>query len=412
MENPQKFYCKDCDYTTSRSNDFERHQLSRKHKSVQTPQNFVAQFCVDVGSNEISSENADELVSLIVRDKKCTSATKSCGVKKSNEFLPDDNGVSQKNVQNGQKMSNFDGQVFQCEMCNYTSTRLDAFSRHCESAKHKKKQDCVKPQYTCNKCQKSYLSRSGLHKHIPVCHVDIVQNTNTDTTISQKMFLEFVGNMMRERDETFKDFVLEVMKTTQVTTSTAATINTNNSHNNTVINNTIDNSQNATFNISVFLNETCKDALNLSEFIQGIKIELSDIEKIGQLGYVNGLSDLIVRNLKEVGVEKRPIHCTDSKRETLYVKEANEWTKEEKAREWMQSLVDQVQRLNLRKLPLWREKHPSCLQSKSLYTDMYNNMSQELMGGDCKKVRLCDKDMKIIKKITKEMFINKDDYKR
>ncbi len=167
------------------------------------------------------------------------------------------------------------------------------------------------------------------------------------------------------------------------------------------------NNNNNTFNLQVFLNETCKDAINLSDFVKTLKSSFADIEKVGSAGYVDGTSEVIIKHLNNLGVEKRPIQCTDAKRQTLYIKEDNQWTKEDPDLRRLQWLVDEVQRINLRVLPLWREKHPACLTSNSIHTSTYNNMSQELMGGDCSNVRIQAKDHKIINKIIKEVVIDK-----
>jgi hypothetical protein len=260
----------------------------------------------------------------------------------------------------------------------------------------------VEKKFQCVKCHKDFFSYSGKWSHEQKCaasasgaqpppeefmHYIIKENQDLKNTMMQ---------IIEKNDEKLMKLVIELCKNTQPTNNTLVQNNCGN-------NNTTNNS----FNLNFFLNETCKDAINLSDFIKTVKVDLNDIETIGQVGYVDGISGIILQRLKDLGIEKRPIHCTDAKRETVYVKENNEWTKEDQAINFIQYLINEVQRINLRQLPLWREKHPTCLQSKSRFADMYNNMSQELMGGDCAKMSIQAKDNKIIKKIVKEMAIDK-----
>jgi hypothetical protein len=145
----------------------------------------------------------------------------------------------------------------------------------------------------------------------------------------------------------------------------------------------------------------------MSDFIKSIQVGFEEIERIGNIGYVDGISGIIIKSLQELGVERRPIHCTDAKRQTLYIKENNEWNKEDPDWSHLQHMVNEVQKINLRQLPAWRDYHPNCLTSSSKFTSFYNHMSQELMGGDCKKVKIQVKDNKIMNKIMKEVVIDK-----
>jgi hypothetical protein len=206
--------------------------------------------------------------------------------------------------------------------------------------------------------------------------------------------------MLLKKDEDFKALVVELCKSTQANVQNNNTLIQNNNCNNNTTNNN-------SFNLNFFLNETCKDAVNMSDFIKSIQVGFEDIERIGNIGYVDGISGIIIKSLQELGVEKRPIHCTDAKRQTLYIKENDEWLKEDADWSHLQHMVNEVQKINLRQLPAWREHHPNCLTSTSKFTSTYNTMSQELMGGDCKKVKMQVKDNKIMNRILKEVVIDK-----
>ena len=207
------------------------------------------------------------------------------------------------------------------------------------------------------------------------------------------------GDRLIKQEEDFKCLIVEICKNTQ-TNNNLSIQNMQNINNTTVNNNT--------FNLNLFLNETCKDAMNLSDFIKGVKVSIDDIEHIGKVGYVDGLSDLILKNLNELGIERRPIHCTDAKRQIVYVKEDDKWEKEDENMTKLKKMVCGVQQANFATLKKWREMYPSCLTANSIYTDTYNTMSQELMGGDCGKIALSVKELKIISKVARGMTIDKN----
>jgi predicted secreted protein len=171
---------------------------------------------------------------------------------------------------------------------------------------------------------------------------------------------------------------------------------------NTMINN---NSNNKTFNLQFFLNETCKDAMNIMDFVDSIKLQLSDLENFGEIGYVNGISNIIVKNLKELDITERPVHCTDKKREILYIKDENKWEKEDSENKKMRRVIKKVANKNIRLLQKFKEEHPDCGKSDSKYSDQYNKLIVEAMGGSGDNNT--EKEDKIIKKIAKEVIIDK-----
>ncbi len=300
--------------------------------------------------------------------------------------------------------------LFSCQKCDYVTCHKNDFTKHCNTIKHRVNTsvnpagETVNPckdseiiaSYSCEYCKKGYFSYVGMWKHSKKCQ-SIAKSTDQNNNNNLMDYLikenKDLKDSLVQRDDDFKKLIIEICKR-ESTVNTAIAINSNNNNNNT-------------FNLNLFLNETCKDALNLSDFIKSVKVSFEDIEKIGSAGYVDGTSEVIIKHLNNLGVEKRPIQCTDAKRQTLYIKEDDQWTKEDANLARLQRLVDEVQRINLRQLPLWREKHPACLTSNSIHTSTYNNMSQELMGGDCSNIRIQTKDQKIINKIIKEVVVDK-----
>jgi len=174
---------------------------------------------------------------------------------------------------------------------------------------------------------------------------------------------------------------------------------TNHSHNTTT------NSHNKAFNLNFFLNETCKDAMNIMDFVDSIKLQLSDLERVGEFGYVEGISNIIVKNLKELDVTKRPVHCTDKKRETMYIKDDDKWEKDDEKKK-LHKVVRKVACKNQNLIPKFKEVHPEYNKYNSKVSDKYNKIIVESMGGSGDNDY--EKEEKIIQNISKEIIIDKE----
>lgn len=316
--------------------------------------------------------------------------------------------------------------IYKCETCNVITSHKNNFNKHCQTLKHRQSQigntmeipEIPKSTnaHNCAPCKLQFVTYSGLWKHQKKCPFfskngsnyvhEALLLENKELRSDMRQMLE-TNNEMIKTNHDLQRMVVELCKNTHPTLQSNDNrgVITTGDNNNTTIN-----SNNKTFNLQFFLKETCKDALNLTEFIQYMKTSSDDIERIGSVGYVEGTSEFIIKHLNELGVERRPIQCTDAKRQTLYIKENNEWTKEDDSFRHMQFLVDSTQKMNLTQLPEWRKNHPNCLTSRSVYTDSYNIISHELMGGDCNKIKLHVKDQRIFNKIIKETVIDKTNY--
>jgi hypothetical protein len=174
--------------------------------------------------------------------------------------------------------------------------------------------------------------------------------------------------------------------------------NTNISHSNI-------NSHNKTFNLQFFLNETCKDAMNIMDFVDSIKLQLCDLENVGKLGFVEGISKIIVSNLNSLDETKRPVHCTDSKREIMYVKDEDKWEKENETKQKMRKVIKHVTHKNSKLLKDFKTKYPGCEKSESRFSTAYDKLIIEAMGG--KGDNDLEKEDKIIKNIAKNVTIDK-----
>ena len=174
--------------------------------------------------------------------------------------------------------------------------------------------------------------------------------------------------------------------------------------NTTIFNNSQNNSHNKTFNLQFFLNEQCKDAMNLTDFVDSMTLEFSDLEDVGKLGYVDGISKIMIRKLNELDIYKRPIHCSDAKREIMYVKEHNVWEKEKNSNEHIRKAIKRVTHKNGGLLVPWSLENPNCMNLDHHLNDVYLRMMGQSMGGSGEFV---DNENKIMKKIAKAVLIDK-----
>ena len=291
---------------------------------------------------------------------------------------------------------------FFCEKCNYTSSRQSHYDIHLQTAKHKIRTNTNEklPKTSIEKiceCGKKYKHASSLWNHQKKC-----PNTQNITDSSNNDFVfdkEFVMMIFKQNQEVIKqNSELQTMVMEVVKNGTQNNINSNNTNNT--------NSHNKTFNLQFFLNETCKDAMNIMDFVDSIKLQLSDLEKVGNIGYVEGISNIITTNLKALDVTQRPIHCSDVKREVLYVKDENKWEKENEEKKKIRKAIKHVAHKNTKVIPEFKNKYPDCVKSYSKKSDQYNKLIIEAMGGQGDND--LEKEDKIIKKISKEVIIDKN----
>ena len=277
---------------------------------------------------------------------------------------------------------------FFCKKCDFVTCNKKDYSRHIQTKKHLsndfQSKTPQKTQHDCS-CGKSYKDYSGLWRHKKKCINKIVELNDTieDVDTSDK---NLILTLIQQNNELQKQ-MLEVIKN--------GTNNTN-----------ISNSHNKTFNLQLFLNETCKDAMNIMDFVDSIKIQLCDIESIGELGFVNGMSKLIIKNLNALAENMRPVHCNDPKRDSLYVKDANVWEKEDSDNKKIKKAIKYISHKNICAIPEWKAKYPDCIYSDSKKSNQYNHIVIEAMGGPGDND--AEKADKIVKKIAKEVTIDKN----
>ena len=293
-------------------------------------------------------------------------------------------------------------QNFCCNFCYYKTCKKTDYLKHLNTTKHFGNQMETKKShfiFKCENCEKEYKNRSGLWKHSKKClfNDDFTYMSETDITEPH-----VIMQLLKQNDD-FKQLITEQNKTIVEQSNKLFEICKYNSCN-TNINNV--NSHNKTFNLNLFLNETCKDAMNITDFIDSLKIQLSDLENVGEVGFIEGISNIIIKNLKALDIHKRPVHCSDSKREVMYIKDENKWEKENENKNKLRKVIKKVANKNSRLLPEFKAKHPDCIKSISPFSDQYNKLIVESMGGSGDNDY--EKENKIIKKIAKEVIIDKD----
>jgi len=242
-------------------------------------------------------------------------------------------------------------------------------------------------KYICVNCSKEYSSRNGLWKHKSKCN-----NTQEINTLDEPSDNQLIMMLIKENSELRKE-------QTDVCQKIQPISNRVNSHN--------INSNNKTFNINVFLNETCKDAINLTDFVNQITLSLEDLEETSKVGYAEGISNVFIRNLKDIDYKERPIHCNDFKREVLYIKDDNQWVKDNK--EKLTNAIKIVANKNIKQIPNWQKANPDYNNPKSKQNDKYMKMLCEVMSGSSKEEQQKNYN-KIIKNISKEVMIDKDKF--
>jgi Txe/YoeB family toxin of Txe-Axe toxin-antitoxin module len=311
---------------------------------------------------------------------------------------------------------------FFCKCCDYSTSRKCNFDDHLNSLKHSKNQQMetngnkiseksAEQNNCCEICCKTFISRSGLWKHRDkgVCS-KLINNKQRENKQQENIvepnkvdvvaINEIMKYLIKDNAE-LKSLILEQQKQQNMMLKVIENGVGNNSHNTT----THTNSHNKAFNLNFFLNETCKDAMNIGDFVDSLKLQLSDLEKVGEAGYIEGISSIIVKNLKELDVTKRPVHCTDKKRETVYIKDNDIWEKDDDKSK-MHKLIKRVVSKNMNMFPKFREVHPDCLKYHSKYSDQYNKIVYESMGGKGDDDTV--KNEKIIKNVLKEVTIDKN----
>jgi hypothetical protein len=264
-----------------------------------------------------------------------------------------------------------------CENCDYYTSRKSQYNRHLLTDKHKNlqnptyKKNYTEKKFICN-CGKSYKHSSTLYAHKKTCNSKDIMNNN-NTIIENNMNDKEIIIMLMKDNNDIKNILFEQQNMMIKMIENGPNITNNNTVNN--------NSHNKTFNLQVFLNETCKDAMNINDFVDSIKLQLSDFERMGEVGYAQGISDIITSKLQALDITQRPVHCTDKKRETMYVKDQDQWTKEDENKSKIKKMIKRIENKNIQIIPQFQKKYPNYANPKSHESDKYHKTIIEVMGG-------------------------------
>jgi hypothetical protein len=289
-----------------------------------------------------------------------------------------------------------------CDFCHYNTDNKKDFFKHLSTSKHnkivfsqKKSQDFI-----CE-CGNKYIHRQGLWKHQQTCGIineEIIDDN--PTKVSSESEIKILTNLVLDVVKQNKELINQNQElTNKIVDICKSGVQTSNISNSNI------NSNNKTFNLQFFLNETCKNAMNITDFVNSLQLQLSDLENVGKLGYVDGISSIIVKNLNALDETTRPIHCTDKKRETFYIKDEDKWEKDDDQKKKIKKVINKIAFKNQNLLNKFKELHPGCNFSESKYSDQYSKLVIEAMGGlgDNDK----EKEDKIIRKIANEVTISK-----
>ena len=289
---------------------------------------------------------------------------------------------------------------YKCDSCDYTCSRSSDWSKHLLTRKHSNRTnrtDLSQKSLACKKCSKEYSARNSLWYHESKCNYQEPDNNS------------IIHKLLADNQE-LRNFIIEQSKTSSNNMNKIIEQNTDvvakaiecfkNTTNNTTINGNVNNTQK--FNINIFLNEQCKDAINFTDFMKNIEISHQDLENNAQLGFVSGISKIFLDNLKQLGINERPIHCTDVKRETMYIKDEDKWTKEPDDAK-LQKAIQTVSYRSIGKLAEWKQENPEYQDVNSEFSNRCLQMHKQTLAGSEREVYY----PKVIHALALEVIIDK-----
>lgn len=316
-----------------------------------------------------------------------------------------------------------------CDKCDYSTSRKFNYLKHIETEKHKSPLHVMSkemsifqptppapppPTYRCPNCDRKYMAQRSLWRHSKQC------SSEHDEKSVYNIFSAKIAELCQSNAELSKTNQIQQTQMIQLCTAVLTSIGQNlavvpsptqtppllnipNNNNLTVNGNITNNSNNKTFNINMFLNEECKDAMNMTDFVKTIELDTTDMEDVGRHGFVKGISKIFIENLEKTEVTKRPIHCSDSKREVLYIKDDNKWEREGINSKKLSNAIHTVEHKNVVLVNEWAKTHPQCENSETKANQIYMTLSKHATDGDEENIT------KVAKQIAKSVVIDKND---
>jgi hypothetical protein len=270
---------------------------------------------------------------------------------------------------------------YHCELCDYNTQSMKDYMKHLQTIKHKNNElatnnDSFVPKnpshlLSCANCNKTYKDKTGLWRHKKKCAIIPHKQPDQQPKVSSEdMQMTLILELVKQNQE-FKQLLIEQNKTI---IEVAKNSNINN-------NNTIHtNSHNKTFNLQFFLNETCKDAMNMKDFIQSLELTLPELEKMGEIGFAEGMSRVFVNRLNSLDITKRPIHCSDVKREIIHIKDDNKWERDNANLDRLRKIIKQLTIKNILRVDDWKKANPGCTEYNSRKNEQYLRINMEAIG--------------------------------
>jgi len=389
----QEYFCKMCDYKTDRNRDYKRHILSGKHEKNEKNAKLETLGNQDVGkfASKFFCENCDYYCdNKSSYTKHLTTGKHIHNMTNMNHTTVEDNKIKKLN----------------CEVCN------KEFMNKSGLWKHKKKCFSREPTASTHIVGDSNGCNTINHTNIPmelilevIKQSKEIQNVLIEQTkeLQQKLLekenqlLEKENKLLEQGEKLLEkeDLVIDQQKQLIEMAKKPIMINSNNNNNNNH------------FNLNFFLNETCKNAMNIQEFISSIKLTTQDFETTGRIGFVDGISRIFINELKRLEVERRPLHCTDVKRETVYVKDNDTWEKENQEKKKLKWAINSIAQLNLNQVQEWQQEYPECRENNTTANTHFNKMAMVALGGfgDDEETKFRDK---IMKNVLKEVVVSKE----
>jgi len=392
------YYCDTCDIKTNNKFDYNRHLLSAKHQRLCSAnakcKNYIHSL-ISGGGGGIATESIPQKPPLNISEISNPQKTPIKKVVQINLHEEDE----QKNVVyhsdsdiDADADADADDAATECEdeTVGHVTNAIDSVVAAAAAA-----------AYECKYCHRPYMNRTGLWRHNKKYGVSCITKSKDLSKIENTTELKNVIHTMMNMNNEFKTQMMEMYKASMTAITTASSTNITNNNNMTSHNN-MTNCYNQTFNMQFFLNEKCKDAMNMKDFVNSIQLNTDDLENVGKLGYVEGMSNILITNLNKTELHKRPVHCSDIKRDTLYVKDADKWECDGPDHAKMTNAVLAVEHKNVSLMGEWAAQHPKCMMSHTKENDEYFKLSKIITDGAQE-----GNISKVIKRVAKSVAIDK-----
>jgi hypothetical protein len=302
-----------------------------------------------------------------------------------------------------------------CDTCDFKCSKKSNYEKHLLTSKHQKgillNKNAIKPiknaidNFICKKCNKEYKARNSLWYHEKKCNAEVIHEEKNESIIEDEEENKEDIELTTANDLDMQSAIVELLKQNQEFQKQIIELMKENMGNTTNITNNNITQNNNKFNLNVFLNETCKDALNLSDFLESLILTLTDFENFGPLGYCGGISNILIKGLSQLDISKRPIHCSDLKREVIHIKNNDTWHKDEDKQQMIKA-IKAIEHKNVKQMSLWAKANPEYKDPNNKKSDLYTKLIDHSLC-DTDKEKALKNYNKIIRTVAKEILVDK-----